>query len=146
MQLRFKSQIATFLITLALAATAQGVFVAQAVAQAESNDKIKELLKKRLVIATEIHMERMKALKGGQFEFNRVLEARAVMLRAQLDLCETKAERIKVHEEIVKTAEELVKVMQRFQKGGQVSQVEVLQAELQLLEAKIGLERATSAK
>lgn len=146
MQLRFKSQFEAFLIAVGLAITTQGVFVVPAYAQAESNDKIKELLQKRLVIATEIHTQQMKAFKGGQLEFKRVLEAQAVMLRAKFDLCETKAERIKAHEEMVKTAEESVKIMQKLHKAAQATQVGVLQAELHLLEAEIALEKAKAAK
>jgi outer membrane protein TolC len=150
MKRRFLICFALLTVIVASLISAQGMprlgNAASAAEQGEANDKIKELMQKRLVTVTEIHKLLLKGFMGGQVPFDRVLEARAAMLRAELDLAETKQDRIKVHVEMVKTAEEMVEIVNRLAKAQQATRVDVLKAEAQLLEARIGLERAKIAK
>ncbi len=116
-------------------------------AQDESaSDAIKPLLKERLAIATTIYEQRMEAHKQGVTSYEQVVKARANLLGAKLDLCESKVERLAVHEEMVKLAAESVSALEGLTKAGVVPQHELLNAKLELLTARIDLERAKAAK
>jgi len=131
-------------LALALVLGAAGVVLAQEAVAA--NDTIKKLLQKRLEIVIEIHTLLVEGYKVGEVEFRQVAEARMLMLSAQLDLCETKKERVKVHHETVEAAKELLRIVTDLAKAEEVGQVDVLKAKAQLLEAQIALERLKASK
>jgi len=118
------------------------------VAQDENtaNDEIKALLKERLAIVTTIYEQRLEAHKQGETSLENVLEARADLLSARLELCETKDQRVKLHEEMVRLAGESLSALEGLSKAGVIPQVEFLKAKLQLIKARIALERAKAAK
>lgn len=115
-------------------------------AQKPQDDPVKALLKERLTALQKIHDESLQAYKGGQLPYDQVLSAHLALLNGKLDLCETNTERVKVHEEMVKAAEESVRSVQKRAEARQVSSLDVLKAEVQLLDARIGLEKAKTAK
>ena len=114
--------------------------------KARRSSDIRELLEHRLAIAAEIHVLALKGFKGGQVQFDRVLQAEAALLVARLGLCETKSERLEVHEEMVKVAEKSLEVVQMLAKTNQATRTEVLKAQARLLEARIARESAVEAK
>lgn len=110
------------------------------------NDAVKPLLTERLVALAKIHEQTLQAYKGGRYPLTEVLAAQAALVRGKLDLCETNAERVKVYEEMAKVAEETVRAVRMMADLKQATGVDALKAEVQLLDARIGLERAKAAK
>lgn len=114
--------------------------------KARADDAVKVLLKERVEVLTKIHDMMLTAYQGGETSLDKVLAAHVALLNGKLDLCETKAERVKVHEGMVQVVEELVKHVRKLVEGGHASRVDALKAEVQLLDARVGLERAKAAK
>lgn len=110
------------------------------------NDAVKTLLKERVVALAKIHDLTLAGFKGGQISYEKVLAAQTALLNGKLDLCETNDERVKAHEEMVKLAEEMVTAVRKLVEVKQATTIDLLKAEVQLLEARIGLERAKAAK
>ncbi|MBX9623591.1 MAG: TolC family protein [Gemmataceae bacterium] len=135
----------------ALAACTAGVLAltlgpSPAAQKPPENDAVKALLTERLAALTQIHEQALQAFKGGQYPMTEVLAAQAALARGKLDLCETNAERVKVYEEMTKVAEQTVQAVRKMVGVQQATGLDVLKAEVQLLEARIGLERAKAAK
>jgi outer membrane protein TolC len=147
MQSRFYSPIPRWLLVGCILAIclvdAPGALAAQ---NEPANEAIKQLLKERLAIATTIYEQQMEAHKQGATSFERVRKAMANLLNAKLDLCETKVERLGVHEEMVKLAAQSVSNVEALSKASEVPQFELLNAKLELLTARIALERAKADK
>lgn len=118
----------------------------QAAQKPQENDAVKALLKERVAALAKIHDLTLAGFKGGQISYEKVLAAQSALLNGKLDLCETNAERVKAHEEMVKLAEEMVTAVRKLVEVKQATTIDLLKAEVQLLEAKIGLERAKAAK
>lgn len=114
--------------------------------QPKDNDPVKALQKERLVILQKIYDTSLQTFKAGQLPFDQVLSAQLALLNGKLDLCETKAERVKVHEEMVKVAEQMVEAVRKLVEARNATALDALKAEAQLLDARIGLEKAKAAK
>ena len=110
------------------------------------NDAVNTLLKERVAALGKIHDLTLQGFKGGQISYEKVLSAQSALLAGKLDLCETNAERVRAHEEMVKLAEAMVAAVRKLAELSQASAIDLLKAEVQLLEARIGLERAKAAK
>lgn len=108
-------------------------------------DPIKTLLQERLVVYTEIYEVAKKLFNAGEIDALKLFEAHASQLRADLDLRETKAERIEVLKQLVEVAKQSLEITEKLAQAGFVSRTEVLKAKARLLEAKIELERAKIA-
>ncbi|MBX9582064.1 MAG: TolC family protein [Gemmataceae bacterium] len=119
---------------------------APAADKAKADDPVRALQKERLTRLETIHEWSLQAYKGRQLPLDQVLSARLALLGGKLDLCETNAERVKVHEEMVKAVEEQLKVVRERADAKEVPALEVLKAEVQLLDARIGSEKAKAAK
>ncbi|MBX9792028.1 MAG: TolC family protein [Pirellulales bacterium] len=119
--------------------------VARAGQAPPEDDTIKKLLTERLVVYAEIHSLVFQGFKLGEISITDVLQARAALLSAELDLCETKPQRIEVHERMVQLAQETYEIMEKLARIPHVSRIDLLKAKAHLLEAKIGLERAKRA-
>jgi outer membrane protein TolC len=79
----------------------------------------------------------------GNLAFGVLHEADVAVLKARLNLCQTKQERIKVYEDTVREAESHNKFVEaRFKAGFLITEVDALKAKDYLLECQIGLERA----
>ena len=72
--------------------------------------------------------------------------ARSSLLTANLELCETKEERVKVLQGMVKLNEELLVDVTKMFEASETNRADVLKAKVQLLEARIGLEKAAISK
>ncbi len=110
---------------------------------AKTADKIKDMLQERLNIAKIIQKTIKSQYEKGLVSYDVLHDAEAALLRAKLDLCQTKEERIKVYEDMVKEAEEWYSMaMTRHDAGYKITEVELLKTKDFLIECQIGLERA----
>lgn len=110
------------------------------------NDAVKALLKERVVALARIHDLTLQGFKAGEISYDKVLAAQTALLNGKLDLCETNAERVKAHEDMVKLAEEMVAAVRKLVEVKNATSLDLLKAEVQHLEARIGLEKAKAAK
>lgn len=136
------SGVAAGVLTLALAPSGRS----PAAQRPPANDSVTALLKERVAALARIHDLTLQGFKGGQITYEKVLAAQSALLSGKLDLCETNAERVKVHEEMVKLAGAMVAAVRKLAEVQQASAIDLLKTEVQLLEARIGLERAKAAK
>ena len=114
----------------------------QAIAQQKDVAKLTELLQERLATRTEIAKHAAQEYQRGAASLEQLQKAEQARIEAELDLCETAAERIKLLEESVALARTLEKsVLAKFERGI-ITTVESLQAKANRLEAEIRLERA----
>ncbi len=109
-------------------------------------DKIKELQKKRLGLATEaykLYLARFNAGVGLPVE---VANAAKVLAQARLDVCETKEERIKACEQNLQDMEHLDKMVDQFAKAGTAPSADAALLRGYVVEAQIALEKAKLGK
>ena len=118
----------------------------QVIAADGANEKTKQLLEKRLAIRDQILKLVTAGYQQGTNTFDQVSEAQSSLLRARLDLCETKEQRIHVYEEMARVAATALDLAKKHFQSGQASQVAVLKGEAHLLEVQIELENAKAAK
>lgn len=111
-----------------------------------ADDNITKLLRERLALYVEAHKSATKAYESGELGLAQVLEAKAKVLVATLDLCVTKTERIGVHEEMVKLAEQKVAAYEALTKAQESTRMNLLNSKAQLLEERIALEKARAAQ
>ncbi len=102
----------------------------------------REAARKRLESLNEILSFNEAMYRSGQGTFDQVLKAKRDIAKVELTLCETDRERIKIYERLVMAAQELVDVRNTLFQAGRAMQVEVLNAKVELQEAKSDLERA----
>lgn len=102
--------------------------------KANPKDKLKELLKERLVTAQKIHDMAIKAYTHGdaKFTIDQVHAAKAKLLDARLELAETRGQRMQALQEAVKDAS-------AWEQVGPASQADQLKARLFRLERDIAL-------
>ena len=111
--------------------------------KAKTTDKIEDLLQERLGIAQKIQKIVVAQYRSGNVAFGVLHEAEVAVLKARLELCQTKQDRIKVYEDVVREAETQNRIAEARLKGGyRITEVEVLRIRDYLLECQIGLERA----
>ena len=125
---------------------ALGTNLARTADEGKPNEKIRELLKERLVAVVEISDFMLKGFQIGEIPLDQVLQARSSLLTANLELCETKEERVKVLQGMVKLNEELLVDVTKMFEASETNRADVLKAKVQLLEARIGLEKAAISK
>jgi hypothetical protein len=108
----------------------------------ESAKKVKGLQKER--IATLKQMVDLDAtLEGrGIVPFDEVIEARLLLLNAELDAAEKESDRVPLYKNIVDELKKYETFAERRVKLAQVATVSVLKARARRLEAEINLERA----
>src|SRR5262245_2880512 len=79
---------------------------------------IKKLVEKRVEIRTQILRLVTSEYEEGRSAFDKVVEAQTSLLSARLDCCETKEQRVKIHDEMVKVAEtSLERAKKHFEAG-----------------------------
>jgi outer membrane protein TolC len=114
--------------------------------QAESKDRIKPLLQERLSTLKDIHEALVRAQARGAASADDVQQARGAVLRAQLDLYDTKEERLKMLEAIVKEAREWEQTTRKSVQSGSSPPIDGQRATLARIEAELALEKAKAAK
>jgi uncharacterized protein (TIGR03067 family) len=124
-------------LTAKFEAAAKGVKPATALTAPDrkrANDRLESL--KEIASLNEI------MYRQGKLVFDQVLAAKRDVAKAELDLCESDAERVKIHEKIVALAQELVKFREAQYQAAQIPKVVALKAKADLLGALDDLDRA----
>ena len=115
-------------------------------APAPKDSEVTKLLKERLTTTAKIYDMSKVAFQAGQMDHDEVLRAQAALLNAKLAVCDSKDERVKVHVEMVDTAKEMVGHVSAQVASGVAGELALLNAQAQLLDVQIGLERAKAEK
>lgn len=106
------------------------------------DSKLKGLLKEKLAVAQQVATLANKTYQVGSGSFSEVVEANQAVGKAQLDLCDTNAERVVVLERMLTQARELHKNAAVRVEAAIAPESSLLKAKLNLLDAEIALERA----
>ncbi len=104
--------------------------------------KLEDLLKERLATVREISRLVKARFKSGEATVDQLREASRMLLEAELELCGSDKDRIKVWEMAVVEAKELERIADNFAKTGQGHVSAALAAKADRLQAEIALERA----
>jgi multidrug efflux pump subunit AcrA (membrane-fusion protein) len=110
-------------------------------AQEKTPDEIRQLMKQRHALLVKIADNMAIRYKDGAVTSKSVMLARKAASEAELELCDTPAERVKVLRNLVDLATELQKVADLHFQAGKITQVEALEAQAAVLEARIRLLR-----
>lgn len=112
----------------------------------QPKDKVRDLLKERLGVLKKIAEVEMDRFKTGIGDYKSVLKARIAVNEAELELCETPAQRKDVLRKNVELLTEMNKNVANLYKSGKLPAIEALEVEVQLLEARIRLAREEEKK
>jgi hypothetical protein len=104
--------------------------------------KVHELLNERLATVRELAKVTRAAYMHGTATFAELRQANVLLLKAELELCESDKERVAVHEKAVALAKDNEKIVAQLYKSGQAAQASVLAARADRLDAEIAWERA----
>ena len=111
-------------------------------AAGENDSKLKALLKEKLAVAQEALAIVTKAHQNGDTSIEGVVEANQVVGKAQLDLCETNAERVAVLERMLAQTKNFEKSVAELVKVAAAPKTTLLKARLSRLDVEVALERA----
>ena len=106
------------------------------------NEKINELLKERLATVKKLAEITQAAYQQGRATIAEVTQANALLLKAELELCQSNKERLAVHERALALAKDYEKAATQLYKTGRATQASMLAATANRLEAEIAYERA----
>jgi hypothetical protein len=112
----------------------------------EARDRIKTLLRARVDTLKEILDTFVAAQARGGASLDDVLDARAALLKAQLDLGETKEERLKLLEQFVKEARDREQATRKSVQSGGSPPIDGMKATLARIDAELALEREKAGK
>jgi hypothetical protein len=104
--------------------------------------KVGRLLEERLAILKELDYATEKAFQANKATFAELVEAKSLLLGAEMALCEGDQERLKVHEKSVAFAREFEQRALQLHGKGLLPGTAVMLATSKRLEAEIALERA----
>ena len=110
--------------------------------KADTNDRMKALLKERVDTTKAIYDLLLEKYNHGAGNIGSVHRAKMAWLNAAASLTETKKERLKIYEEIVKDSKEWEQTALRNIETGAGERIEALTARAERIEAEIALERA----
>ena len=108
----------------------------------ESAKKVKELQKERIATLKQVVDEDSRLEARGFVPFDEAIEARLLLLNAELDAAEKVSARVTLYKNIVDELKKFETFAERRVKLAQVATVSVLKAKARRLEAEIHLERA----
>jgi outer membrane protein TolC len=100
----------------------------------------------RLAILKKIITEKEQLFRAGRLSMEEMLEARMRVKKAELELCDTREERVAAHAAIVALAKEVEKVRDTLYKAGQCSFSSLAEARIAVLEAETALEKAKAQR
>lgn len=109
---------------------------------ASTADTIRQLLQQRLANAEEIQQIAESAFQTGRGSYREVIQAQFAVLKARLELAETRQERIKIYEQMIARAEAYQKFVLATHTAGRGARLDLLKAQDRVLELRIALERA----
>jgi outer membrane protein TolC len=107
----------------------------------DKDSKVKALLKDRLAVLQEVVTLQSASYSSGGVTFLELLEAKQSAYKAELDLCETDAERIAVLENRLAIAKQQVETLKRLVSAAEVDRTDLLKAEAKRLKIEVALER-----
>ncbi len=103
--------------------------------------KIKSLQRQRLTVLTEAASEIKSTYLAGRTSVDRLQAALRDQYEAELDLCETDKDRLKVLEELLKLAGENEQALEQRYKAGDLPKSDFLAGTATRLEAAISVEK-----
>jgi hypothetical protein len=112
----------------------------------ESRDRIKSLLQARLATLKDIHDTLVRAQARGAASVDDVQQAKTAVLQAQLDLADTKDQRLKILEEMATEAREREQTTGKSVQTGSRPAIDGLRATLARVDAELALEKERAAK
>lgn len=115
-------------------------------AAAPGGDKLNALLAERLATLREVVKLTEANYNAGSGSRDKVIEARFAVLAAELDMCETGPDRVKVLERVVAETKQLEAEAEELVRGRVAPQTTALAAKARRLDAEIKLERARGVK
>jgi hypothetical protein len=115
-------------------------------AAADSAEKIRELRQRRLAILEEIQKVVSMQYGSGNVGYDAVHNASTAVLKAQLELCQTKQERVAVWRKLIDEAKQWNHYVEQGSEAGKRSEVDRLDSAIYLLDCEIGLERTLAEK
>ena len=104
--------------------------------------KLKALLKERLEVLQQAEREVEQSFRAGQVPVDQMVQANQAVLKAQLDLTESKKERLVILEKAIVNARRTEDYATTATRAGVVPSRELLKAKAGRLAAEIALERA----
>lgn len=113
----------------------------QAADDPKNGNQVKALQKERLSVLQKCYDLSIQVYDRGDLPYEKVQAAHLALLNGKLDLCDTNTERIKVLEESVKVNESLVSSIRKLAEAKEATHLDVLKAEVGLLDARINLEK-----
>jgi hypothetical protein len=108
----------------------------------ESAKKVKELQKERIATLKQMVDVDSKLERDRVVSFDEVIEARLLVLNAELDAAERESDRVTLYKNIVDVLKEYETFAERTAKIAKVTTASVLKVKARRLEAEIHLERA----
>ncbi len=108
----------------------------------ESAKKVKELQKERIATLKQMVEVISDLFRHNRAEFDEAIQARLMLLKAELDAAEKESERITLYKNIVDVLKDFEKIADRRYKASRVSLYPVLKVKAMRIEAEIDLERA----
>jgi outer membrane protein TolC len=108
----------------------------------ESVKKVKELQKERIDTLKELTEQITKLAQSGRVEFGEVLEARMLLLKAELDAAEKESDRIALYQKTIDTLKEYEERANAQVKAGRGTAAVGLKIKARRLEVEIQLEQA----
>jgi hypothetical protein len=112
----------------------------------ESAKKVKELQKERIATLKQMVDADIRLEGRGIIPFDEVVEARLLLLNAELDAAEKESDRVTLYKNIVDELKKYETYAERRVKLAQVATVSVLKARARRLEAEINWERAKATE
>ena len=106
-----------------------------------SNDRLQELLTQRYEILQRMVEDERRQLEAGRVDVATFQNLTDAMYRAQADLCPTTEERVRVYEKLVEFLTAQERLVEQQVEAGRALRVQVAQAKLVTLNARIDLER-----
>ena len=106
-----------------------------------TDSKVRPLQKQRLAVLKEATSEIKSAYLAGRTSVDRLQAALRAQYEAELDLCETDKDRLRVLEEMLKLAGENEQSLEQRYKAGDLPKSDFLAATAQRLEVAISIEK-----
>jgi hypothetical protein len=117
-----------------------------AAAPEESSPKVKELQKERIATLKSLVEVSTKLYQNARVEVGESIEARLLLLGAEIEAAEKPDDRIKLYEAAIAGLTDLEKIAQAQLEAGRASQLPLMKLKAKRLELAIALERTKAAK
>lgn len=106
-----------------------------------ANSRVRDLQKERVAVLREAVDDIKAAYQAGRTSIDRLQQALRSQYDAELEICDTDKEKLRVHQEIFNLARENEQSTEQRYKSGNVPKIDLLMATASRLSAAIALER-----